>query len=243
MSVTVIDAKGMHFQTLNGKIRELLDSGNGDIQIDNCEGQRYIGAGRAGLNLTINGTPGNALGCYLNGERILVNGNAQDATGDTMSGGTMIIHGTSGDATGYGMRGGKMFIRGGVGYRAGIHMKQYRDLFPQIIVGGGTGNFLGEYMAGGILVVLKLNGEKIGRFTGTGMHGGKIFIRGSELPPEIPKQVAVSKATRENLAEIEPLIRDFTGYFGGDADKLLSDEYILLKPDSNNPYTQLYVNN
>ncbi|MDR2606448.1 MAG: glutamate synthase [Oscillospiraceae bacterium] len=239
----VIDAKGMHFQTLNEFIRAELESGNGDITINNCEGQRYIGAGRSGLNLTINGTPGNALGCYLQGDRVTINGNAQDATGDTMSGGTMVIYGGSGDAIGYGMRGGKMFVRGGVGYRAGIHMKQYKDMFPQIIIGGGTGNFLGEYMAGGILVVLRLNGERIGRFTGTGMHGGKIFIHGTDVPPEIPEQVSVTKATSDDLKEIEPLIKEFTEYFGGSAENLLADDYLLLIPDSHNPYHQLYVNN
>jgi len=239
----IIDAQGMHFQTLNELIRAELDAGNGDITINNCEGQRYIGAGRSGLNLTINGTPGNALGCYLLGDKIVINGNAQDATGDTMSGGTMVIYGSSGDAIGYGMRGGKMFVRDGVGYRAGIHMKQYKEMFPQIVIGAGTGNFLGEYMAGGILVVLRLNGEKIGRFTGTGMHGGKIFIRGTDVPPEIPAQVSVKKATAEDLKEIEPLLKEFTGYFSGDPEKLITDEYLLLTPDSNNPYHQLYVNN
>jgi len=238
-----INAKGMHFQTLNGQIRELLEASKGDITIDNCEGQRYIGAGRSKLNLTINGTPGNALGCYMNGDRVVVNGNAQDATGDTMSGGTMIIHGTSGDATGYGMRGGKMFIKGGVGYRAGIHMKQYKDMFPQIVIGGGSGNFLGEYMAGGILVLLRLNGAHIGRFTGTGMHGGKIFLRGNDIPAEIPPQVSVVKATADEINEIAPLLKEFTEYFGGDADALLKDDYLLLRPDSHNPYHQMYVNN
>ncbi|MDR3148953.1 MAG: glutamate synthase [Oscillospiraceae bacterium] len=238
-----IDAKGMHFQTLNELIRAELDGGNGDITIDNCEGQRYIGAGREKLNLTINGTPGNALGCYLGGDKIVVNGNAQDATGDTMSGGEMIIYGSSGDATGYGMRGGKMYIRGGVGYRAGIHMKQYKDMFPTIVFGGGSGNFLGEYMAGGILVALCLNDERIGRFTGTGMHGGKIFIRGTAVPEEIPPQVSVKTAAAEDKAILKPLLEEFAGYFGGDAAKLLADDYILLTPDSKNPYHQLYVNN
>jgi len=232
----------MHFQVLNEKVRELLDSGVADITIDNCEGQRYIGAGRTGLNLTINGVPGNALGCYLNGNRITVNASAQDATGDTMSGGTMVIYGNSGDATGYGMRGGKMFIKGSVGYRAGIHMKQYLDNFPEIIIGGGSGNFLGEYMAGGILVVLRRNGEKIGRFTGTGMHGGKIFIRSADVPPEIPAQVTIATATADDVKQIEPLIREFCEYFGGNADELLGDKYILLTPNSKNPYHQLYVN-
>ncbi|MDR0935188.1 MAG: glutamate synthase [Oscillospiraceae bacterium] len=242
--MTNINAKGLHFQKLNDTIRGIVN--DGAVTIDNCEGQRYIGAGLEKLDLTINGTPGNALACYMNGDRVTVNGNAQDATGDTMSGGTLIIHGSSGDATGYGMRGGKIFVRDGVGYRAGIHMKQYENLFPKLVIGGKTGNFLGEYMAGGVLVVLGLGieGVPVGRFCATGIHGGKIFIRGTALPPELPVQVAHRVATAEDKAELAPLIREYCELFkNADAEKLIADDYLLLYPDSKNPYKQLYVNN
>lgn len=38
-----------------------------------------------------------------------------------------------------------------------IHMKFYLEKFPVIVIGGKAGNFLGEYMAGGVIVVLGLN--------------------------------------------------------------------------------------
>ena len=41
-------------------------------------------------------------------------------------------------------------------------MKAYRNSFPVIVIGGCTGDFLGEYMAGGLIVVLGLNKKKIG---------------------------------------------------------------------------------
>jgi len=86
-------------------------------------------------------------------------GNAQDATGDTMNDGTIYIHGNSGDVCGYAMRGGKIFIRDNAGYRTGIHMKQYKEKKPVIVIGGTAGSFLGEYLAGGIIIVLGLNSE------------------------------------------------------------------------------------
>ena len=130
-----------HFSILNKKVRESRDA---EVTINGCIGQRYIATGLSGKKITINGTPGNALGAYLNGCDVVVNGNAQDATGDTMNGGAIIIHGNAGDATGYAMRGGKIYIKGNTGYRAGIHMKAYKDLKPIIVVGGRAGSFLGE---------------------------------------------------------------------------------------------------
>ena len=68
-----------------------------------------------------------------------------------------IIHGNIGDAAGYAMRGGKIYVKGNAGYRAGIHMKAYKEKIPVMIIGGHTGSFLGEYQAGGIIIVLGLN--------------------------------------------------------------------------------------
>mgnify|MGYP002508363490 CR=1 FL=1 len=42
------------------------------------------------------------------------------------------------------------------GYRAGIHMKAYKDKVPVMVIGGTAGSFLGEYQAGGVIVVLGL---------------------------------------------------------------------------------------
>ena len=159
--------ENVHFQSLNKRIRESAD---GEVVINGCVGQRYIATGLSGKNITINGTPGNALGAYLNGCDVTVNGNAQDATGDTMNGGRIIIHGNSGDATGDAMRGGVIYIKGNTGYRAGIHMKAYKELRPVIVVGGRAGSFLGEYQAGGLIIVLGLHTDRriVGNFPGTG---------------------------------------------------------------------------
>ena len=122
-----IDANGMHFSALNERVRDCEER---EIYIANCVGQRYIGTGLSDKEIAVGGTPGNALGAYLNGARIRVYGNVQEATGDTMNGGQIVVGGSAGDATGYAMRGGKIFIRGDAGYRCGIHMKAYKENKP-----------------------------------------------------------------------------------------------------------------
>ncbi len=239
-----ITADLMDFRDLNEQIRATKDS---NIEIDNCIGQRYIASGLSGKTLTIHGTPGNALGAYLNDCRIDVFGNAQDATGDTMNEGTIVIHGSCGDAAGYAMRGGRILIKENTGYRAGIHMKAYKDKIPVLVVGGKAGSFLGEYQAGGLIIVLGLNltGDEapVGYFCGTGMHGGKIFIRTKEPPRNMPEQVLVREAGAEDLKEIESHIDDFCREFNVDKNEIYNEKFYLLTPNSNAPYKQLYAEN
>ncbi|HHV32417.1 MAG: glutamate synthase [Ruminococcaceae bacterium] len=236
-----INAAGKYFKDLNDEVRA---AGEQEIIIDNCVGQRYIGAGMRGKNVTINGVPGNDLGCYLYGGSITVNGNAQDATGDTMNDGTIVIHGSSGDATGYAMRGGKIFVKGNAGYRAGIHMKAYKAQQPLIVIGGEAGSFLGEYQAGGTIIVLGLNSGKkvpVGNMCGTGMHGGRMYLRAVALPEDLPKQVEAKPATQEEMAAIDGFLEEFCGHFAISKEEVLSKPFFLLTPNSKNPYKSLYT--
>jgi glutamate synthase domain-containing protein 3 len=246
----------MDFQQLNSEIRESPEK---HIKIINAIGQRYIGSGLAGRRIEIEGTPGNALGAYLDGSIISVRGNVQDATGDTMNGGEIIVHGNAGDATGYAMRGGAIYIRGNTGYRAGIHMKAYKLQQPAVIVGGIAGSFLGEYLAGGTIIVLGLNppvtiNGKItrgapmerpvtGNFVGTGMHGGAIYIRTNEKP-DLPRQIKVSMEKCRDIPQIRAYITKFCEYFDDvNKDEIFESMFAVLTPDSNNPYKQLYTTN
>ena len=237
--MTRIDAAEKYFQQLNQEIR----GASGEIVIDNCCGQRYIGAGMSGKDLLINGVPGNDLGCYLNGGTIRVKGNAQDQTGDTMNEGTVVVEGSSGDATGYAMRGGKIFVRGNVGYRAGIHMKAYQDHQPLIIVGGEAGSFLGEYQAGGTIIVLGLGSRKapMGNLCCAGMHGGRMFVRCEELPDDLPSQVNTAVASPDDMASIEGCLKEFCKTFGISEKEAFSGRFYLITPNTKNPYRALYT--
>lgn len=237
----VIDATNMNFMELNDAVRTSSDN---QIQIRNVRGQRYIGSGLAGKEIQISGIPGNALGSYLNGSTIRVDGNAQDATGDTLNHGAILINGSAGDACGYAMRGGRIFVRQNVGYRAGINMKAYQDHKPVLVVGGKAGDFLGEYQAGGIIIVLGigLRGDSVGSFCGTGMHGGKIYVRGS-LPQNLVPQISAHKAEQEDLDAIREHVIAYGEAFDYAVDRLLEDDYTVLTPNTKNPYHMLYTQN
>lgn len=236
-----LSAKELGSTELNKQIRESSE----DITVSECFGERFIGSGASGKTITINGTPGNALGAYLDGAEIIVNGNAQDAVGDTMNDGKIIIRGNAGDALGYAMRGGKIFVRGDVGYRTGIHMKQYRDKRPIIVAGGSAGSFLGEYLAGGLIVILGLDSDEFpaGNFTGTGMHGGEIFLRTEKPPVNLPKQVSVNKATDEDIANIKEILCEYAATFDINTEEIFKKTFYKLTPNAKNPYKQLYTQN
>lgn len=242
--MTEIRAAEMSFQQLNEQIHTCQDA---EITLTDVMGQRYIASGLSGKRLEIHGIPGNALGAYVDDCRVEVFGNAQDATGDTMNAGEIIIHGSSGDATGYAMRGGMILVEGNVGYRAGIHMKAYKDQVPVLVVGGEAGSFLGEYQAGGYVVVLGLNTTgraPVGRFCAAGMHGGKIFLRTeAELPFDLPSQVSAHRADAKELEEIRPFVEKYAHAFGRNAAEILRGAFQVLIPNTANPYKSLYVTN
>ena len=240
--MTHIDASGLDYRQLNAAIR----SCSGDASVTGCYGQRFIGAGLETGNLTVTGTPGNALGAYLDGACIEVRGNAQDAVGDTMNAGRIVVRGSIGDAAGYAMRGGELYVEGNAGYRAGIHMKAYGDKRPVMVIGGKAGSFLGEYQAGGVIIVLGLtDGPRpiVSNFPCTGMHGGKMILRGDCKNIKFPRQTSQEKAREAEIELIKPYIKKYCELFGENYDKLINDEYTLVTPDSKNPYKQMYVAN
>lgn len=237
-----LDAKALNHQSLNQQIK----TGDQNVKLINVLGQRFIAAGISDKNLDIYGTPGNALGAYLNGAVINVYGNAQDAVGDTMNSGQINVFGNIGDAPGYAMRGGKIYVKGNAGYRAGIHMKAYKEHLPVLIIGGKAGSFLGEYQAGGIIVVLGLSDDEkdiVANFPCTGMHGGKMFLRSRCEGIHFPHQVTAKIADDGELDAIRGYVSEFCEIFGYDTQEILSADFTVITPDSRNPYKQMYVAN
>lgn len=237
-----IDAANLDYQTLNKELR----SAGEDCTVTGCCGQRFIAAGMSSKSITIDGVPGNALGAYLNNASITVNANAQDAVGDTMNEGRIIVYGNIGDAAGYAMRGGKIYVKGNAGYRAGIHMKAYKEKKPVMIIGGCAGSFLGEYQAGGIIIVLGLeNGTKsiVGNFPCTGMHGGKMFLRSDCKNITFPHQVSAKEASDADKEELREYLSEYCELFGYNVEDLLDAPFTVVVPDSKTPYKQMYVAN
>lgn len=238
-----IECSKLSFTALNQLLQETKEQ---QIILKGIVGQRLIASGLAGKEIVIEGVAGNGLGAYLNGCKIIAYGNVQEATADTMNCGEIVVHGNAGDATGYAMRGGSIYIRDSVGYRCGIHMKEYKSQKPTIVIGGRAGSFLGEYLAGGVIILLGLHTDNkpiVHNFIATGMHGGKIILRAKELPCAIPPNIKVEKIKRLEDSEIVEKIKQWCTYFNRDSAELLADTYLQLTVNDKNIYKQMYTSN
>lgn len=229
-----------HFREANEHVRAALTLAD-TVELRDVYAQRYLGCTMpAGKRLEIHGTPGNDMACYMDGGCIEVFGNAQDQIGNTMNGGEVVIHGRCGDATGYAMRGGRILVRDECGWRVGIHMKQYKEKCPTIVIGGDAGSFLGEYMAGGIIVLM----GKPGEYMASGMHGGVIYLREENAPAKLADGLvleALSDADREVLC---PLLEDYNAAFAAELDEPVDATgagFLALRPASSRPYASMYA--
>ncbi len=241
-----IDAGKLYYKLLNEKIREAVDSGYRNITVNNVSGQYYIGDGiMQPVKIDINGIPGNDLGIFMNGPSIYVHGDAQDGIGNTMSGGKIVVEGNAGDVLGYSMRGGRIYVKGNAGYRTCIHMKSYKDDFPVVIIGGKTGEFAGEYMAGGVLIILDLLSKTNiyeCNFIGAGMHGGMIIVRGKVNSDSLGKEVKVTSLLQDDLLQIKDYLFEYCQELNIDYNEVMKSRFTKIIPATTRPYKNLYIN-
>ena len=241
----IIDAAGMHYRLLNERIRNAIAQGYREIVLNGVNGQRYIADGLiSDVRMVINGVPGNDLGAFMDGPTVVVNDNAQDGVGNTMNNGTIVVRGNAGDVVGYGMRGGRIFVKGDVGYRVGIHMKSFKEQVPVIVAGGRAGDFFGEYMAGGVLVLLGFTAADaplVGNYLGTGMHGGTIFIRGEPEESQLGREVRVFSLRGEDEDYLGRILDDFAEETGTGLSGAPLSQFRALRPYSHRPYGGMYV--
>lgn len=245
--VATIDAKSVYYRNMNEAVRRAFEGGAKTVVLNNVNGQRYIGTGIKGsdLRIDVHGCAGNDMAMFMDGPTIEVFGNAQDGVGNTMNAGKVIIHGDAGDVLGYGMRGGRVFVHGDVGYRVGIHMKAYEDNVPIMVCGGRARDFFGEYMAGGLLVLLgmhsRFEGPLVGGYLGTGMHGGTIFLRGEVEPWQTGAEVGIFTADEADMKLLTPVLADYCESLGVDLDEVLAKPFTKLVPVSHRPYGKMYT--
>lgn len=241
-----IDAASSHYRDLNEAINRAIKDGAKHLVLKNVNGQRYIGAGLQGEDISIDiyGVPGNDMAVFMDGPTIRAFDNAQDGVANTMNAGNIYIHGHAGDVCGYGMRGGRLFVRGDVGYRVGIHMKAYMGKTPIVVIGGTAGHFLGEYMAGGIIILLGLErrrGQQIaGDYLGTGMHGGTIFVRGEVDSRRVGKEVGTEKPDDSEYVLLKRELSEFAKVFHISYDEIMSAPFVKLYPKTHRPYGPMY---
>jgi glutamate synthase domain-containing protein 3 len=245
--VITIDSGGVYYKDLNRLIREEIAKGGRHFELVNVNGQRYIADGvKAEVSIDIHGTPGQDMGAFMCGPTVRVHNNAQDGLGNTMDGGKIAVDGMVGDVCGYAMRGGKIHIKEDCGYRVGIHMKEYYEKVPVIVVGGKSGDFFGEYMAGGRLILLGMYSRHperpiTGLFMGTGMHGGAIFVRGQVEQHRLGKELGVIEPTPADREMLEVYIADFAHDFDLDKNEIMSEPFYKYYPKSLRPYGNLYA--
>ncbi|MBM4237668.1 MAG: hypothetical protein FJ151_04200 [Euryarchaeota archaeon] len=230
----------MDYRTLNLLIRKLLATECRRIVIEGALGQRYIGStsSRPDVRIEVYGTPGNNLGAFLDGSTIEVFGNAQDMTGNTMNSGKIIVHGNAWDVTGLAARGGTILVKGNSGYRVGIHMKEFAGTKPVVVIGGTAKDYLGEYMAGGIILVLRLGMDDrspLGSNIGVGMHGGRIIVRGKVSTQQIGLGAAMEAVGPEDVPHLEVLADEFEEAFDLEVPRKWSD-YTRVSPTGHRPF-------
>ncbi len=235
-----LSVSGLGFKEANERIRHALALAD-VVDVRGVSAQRYMACAMPeGKTLRIFGTPGNDMACYMDGGTVEVFGNAQDQTGNTMNGGRVIVHGRCGDATGYAMRAGSIFVREGCGWRAGIHMKQFGETKPAVVIGGDVGSFACEYMAGGVFVALGHTGDYVAR----GMHGGVVYLKYPPAPGAVSEEVVLDRAGAEDADVLVPLLAEYNRLFalelGGKIDEDPSGFY-RLRPASARPYASMYA--
>jgi len=104
---------------------------------------------------------------------------------------------------------------------------------------------LGEYMAGGIAILLDLKGQTHkANFIGTGMHGGVIYLRGSVMPSQVGEQVDISPINDDDRSVLDRYVSRFVERFpeiGNSPEEVLNSQFVKLTPKSKRPYSNLYA--
>ena len=169
---TEIDAANLDANTVNRKLRELMEQGYGTIVVKNPGAKHSLGVGILNrLQLYFEGSLGYFACGLIDGPNVRVSGRVGWSCAENMMAGTMVIEKNAGSVFGAALRGGDLVCKGDVGSRTGIDMKG-----GTIIVGGRTGAFSGFMMQRGRMVVLGDAGVNLGdsMYDGTIYVGGKI---------------------------------------------------------------------
>ena len=152
------------------------------------------------ITIDLTGSAGQSLGAFVPaGVTLRLRGDANDYVGKGLSGGRIVVHPDeaatfasdlnviAGNVIGYGATSGEIFVSGVVGERCGV-----RNSGATIVV-EGTGDHAGEYMTGGVIVIL----GNVGRNLAAGMSGGTLYLYDPEL--------SVHDHLSAGVYEIDPL--------------------------------------
>ena len=177
-------------RVLEEQIQEAVAAGRRSIEV-HAFGQHGIGgrlwrAGNEPVRLKVMGHPGQRVGSMgFPNTFIEVLGPASDDVGWLNAGAEIVIHGNAGNGCANAMAQGKIYIAGNIGAR-GMTMTKHNPRFapPELWVLGSSGDYFGEFMAGGIAVICGHEPQTADNVLGyrplVGMVGGKVFFRGPQ---------------------------------------------------------------
>ena len=260
--------KKLYHRELNKKIRRAIRNGYNWIILKNIKGQRFIGAGiKEKVTIEVFGDAGLDLGVFSEGITIIVHGCSEYLLGNTLNAGELIVYGDSWDITGMGARGGKILVMGNGGSRIGIHMKEFRDKKPIIVYGGKVKQYCGEYMAGGMIIVLGLDfsqaikdkkkpitrenidpkkvknykGEIVQSDLAGGIHGGTVYIRGDVPDHNLGVYAVKDEFTDEDKEILIPVLKRFSELFNIPLDLIWKKKFTKIRPVSSRPFGKVYT--
>ena len=107
-------------------------------------------------------------------------------------------------------------------------------------MGGDAGSFLGEYLAGGVIVLM----GRPGQYLATGMHGGVIYLREPLAADEVPEGLVLEPVDADDRALLADLLGEYNAHFASDLGapvEATGEGYYRLRPASSRPYASLYA--
>lgn len=186
---TRLEIEGFGQHGIGGRLWNADSNNQISIRITGQSGQRTGSLGNANTNIEIMGPASDDIGWLNAGAQIVVHGHASNGV---MNGAAQ----------------GKVFVSGSIGAR-GMTMTKHNPRFepPELWVLGTAGDYFGEFMAGGIAVVLGHNASSAAEILGhrplVGMVGGSVFVHGkvTDFSQKDAKEVAISNEKWEWLME------------------------------------------
>ena len=87
-------------------------------------------------------------------------------------------------------------------------------------------------------------GEKLfGTHCASGMHGGKIFVRGNFPKENLSENIKVTNLNDEDKKELVSYVKKYCKYFDESYDKIMKKPFKKLIPATSRPYANLYTPN
>ncbi len=120
-------------------------------------------------------------------------------------------------------------------------MKEYKEKKPVVVIGGTAQDFLGEYMAGGILILLGLTLWEGEHHKARFMGGGVIYLSGGVNDFQLGKEVDLAELDKTDYSVLEEFVNEFATHFGYDAKEILKRKFTKLYPRWLRPYGTLYA--